>query len=739
VISSIASSPAMTKLPAAALALLLLCGPASVGARQLAALRAGDEPSSAIAAEMSPIRKVVTLIEEMKSQVETEATEDLAAYDKYMCWCETNEKEKTAAIEEDQARIEELSSFLEEAAANIGGLKTEIESLASDIAEDQDALSTAVASRDKELAAFQAEEADMKETKGLLAEAIQVLDKVQLLQKNGKASGADQARAHAALVQVQAKVRSRPKTRFASIMQKDLFDMFGSLSDASRGLRGASFEQSGLLPWEKTEEQIGMEAKPNDLKGAAANSKSYNSRSGGILGLLAEMNDQFIADLASAQKQDFEAEVSFQNLKAAKLAEIAVATEQKQRKEADLADTLDKQAKAEEDREATTKAMEADQDFLANMKKDCKSEDEQYKARSKIRGDELVALGETLKILTEDDARDLFGKTDTFLQVSSERRMVAEDRAIQRAMERLAAVAKKHKNWSLASLAVRVRLDAFTKVKEAMDRMMAELQKQQKEEYEKMEFCKKEIDKLEDEIKVGENTKEDLDQKHLSLVNTLEALDRDIEALKAEEEDMKVSLKEAGEQRKQQNQVYQTSITDQRATVNILNKALKRLEMFYAPKSAAFAQAPGQAVAPKPPTPKDYSKSAGAGGVLQLLQKIITDAESEEKELEMDEQHAQELYAEFVRVTTATLEADRAALAQRAARGAETEGAKSETEEAQLSNDANLASLNGLLKAQHLDCDWLMKYFDLRQKARVEEMDAITDAKAVLAGADFGK
>jgi len=47
--------------------------------------------------------------------------------------------------------------------------------------------------------------------------------------------------------------------------------------------------------------------------------------------------------------------------------------------------------------------------------------------------------------------------------------------------------------------------------------------------------------------------------------------------------------------------------------------------------------------------------------------------------------------------------------------------------------------LNGLLKAQHLDCDWLMKYFDLRQKARVEEMDAITDAKAVLAGADFGK
>mmetsp|Transcript_98566 Transcript_98566/g.317829 ORF Transcript_98566/g.317829 Transcript_98566/m.317829 type:complete len:727 (-) Transcript_98566:136-2316(-) len=726
----------MANFQKAMLGLVLMCSMSLAGARKLVAVR--QEPSSAITAEMSPIRKVVTLIEEMKVQVEKEATEDLAAYDKYMCWCETNEKEKTLAIEEAQAKIEELNAFLEEAAANIGSLKTEIASLASDIAEDEDALATATATREKDFAAFQSEETDIKETKALLKEAIDVLSKVQLLQKGRKASGADQARARAALVQVQEHVRSLPRTHYASVMQRDLFDMFGSFGEATRGLRGASFEQSGLLPWEKTEEQIGMEAKPNELKGAAADSKSYNSRSGGILGLLAEMNDQFTEDLASAQKQDFETEVSFQNLKAAKLAEIAAAAEQNERKEADLADTLDKQAKAEEDRDSTTKAMEADQDFLANMKKDCASEDEQFKARSKIRGDELVALGETLKILTEDDSRELFGKTDTFLQLSSETRMVAQDRAAQRAMVRLATVAKKNKNWALASLAIRVRLDDFTKVKEAMDKMMAQLQTQQKEEYEKKELCSKEIDKTEDEIKVGMNTKEDLEEKHQSLVNTIDSLNHDIEALKAEEADMEVSLKAAGENRKEQNQIFQTSVTDQRATINILNKAMKRLQMFYAPK-AALVQAPGQAVAPKPPTPKDYSKSAGAGGVLQLLQKIITDADSEEKELEIDEQHSQELYAKFVRVTTDTIEADRAALAEKTGLVAEGAGAKSETEGAQLSNDENLGNLNDLLKAQHLDCDWLLKYFDLRQKARTEEMDAITDTKAVLSGADFGK
>merc|ERR1719221_1380279 len=101
-------------------------------------------------------------------------------------------------------------------------------------------------------------------------------------------------------------------------------------------------------------------------------------------------------------------------------------------------------------------------------------------------------------------------------------------------MMRLASVAKKNGNWMLASLAVRVRLDAFTKVKEAMDRMMAELQKQQKEEYAKWETCKADIDKTEDDIKVGENVKKDLAEKHRQLSNTIATLRDEIAELKSE-------------------------------------------------------------------------------------------------------------------------------------------------------------------------------------------------------------
>merc|ERR1719382_215566 len=37
----------------------------------------------------------------------------------------------------------------------------------------------------------------------------------------------------------------------------------------------------------------------------------------------------------------------------------------------------------------------------------------------------------------------------------------------------------------------------------------------------------------------------------------------------------------------------------------------------------------------------------------------------------------------------------------------------------------------------HQECDWLLQNFDLRKSARADEADALTQAKAVLSGADF--
>jgi hypothetical protein len=454
--------------------------------------------TSAVHAAQSPIQKVVTLIKEMKAQTEKEAKEDMAAYDKYKCWCTTTEEEKTAAIKDAETKIGELSSFIEEAAATEGELKTQIAALGEDIAADKDSLASATSMRSEEKQEFLVEEADMKETLDLLSQAITVLSKVQLMQKHASASAKS-----AALVQVQALVkRFKLPPRFHNVMEKDLFDMLGAFQGVDNQQRnvGAFLGESSKdssLPWIKSEEQIGKESNPNDLKGAAASSKSYNSRSGGILGLLKQMGDETAKNLASAQKEELGAEIDFQKLAAAKTGEIASASDQKESKELQLADLKDKVAKAKEDMEATKASLSSDEAFMLEITQNCKVEDEQYAARSKVRAEEIKALGETLDILTGDEARSLFDKTISFLQVGSIRnsnsveKAAAQEKATTRAMQRIVQMARKHRNWALASLAVRVKLDAFTKVKEAIDKMLAELKEQQKAEYAKWESCKK--------------------------------------------------------------------------------------------------------------------------------------------------------------------------------------------------------------------------------------------------------
>merc|ERR1719195_2296468 len=41
------------------------------------------------------------------------------------------------------------------------------------------------------------------------------------------------------------------------------------------------------------------------------------------------------------------------------------------------------------------------------------------------------------------------------------------------------------------------------------------------------------------------------------------------------------------------------------------------------------------------------------------------------------------------------------------------------------------------LKNLHLECDWLLQYYDVRKQARAGEVDSLVKAKAILSGADF--
>merc|ERR1719405_397384 len=129
------------------------------------------------AAKNRPVSKVITLLKDMLKQLEKEAAEDEEVYDKMACWCETNDKAKTKAIAEAEARISDLTSKIEELTGNSARLGTEIKNLEKEVAANQEALDQATAIRQKQLAEFNAEEKDLLQSISALKNAITVLAK----------------------------------------------------------------------------------------------------------------------------------------------------------------------------------------------------------------------------------------------------------------------------------------------------------------------------------------------------------------------------------------------------------------------------------------------------------------------------------------------------------------------------------------------------------------------------------
>merc|ERR1719409_496274 len=105
-------------------------------------------------AKNRPVSKVIDLLKDMKKQLEEEAKADEEVYDKFACWCETNDKEKTKAIADAEARINDLNIAIEELTAASVRLNKEIKILEKEVSENQASLAKATALREKDLSEF---------------------------------------------------------------------------------------------------------------------------------------------------------------------------------------------------------------------------------------------------------------------------------------------------------------------------------------------------------------------------------------------------------------------------------------------------------------------------------------------------------------------------------------------------------------------------------------------------------
>merc|ERR1719421_263206 len=198
----------------------------------------------------------------------------------------------------------------------------------------------------------------------------------------------------------------------------------------------------------------------------------------------------------------------------------------------------------------------------------------------------------------------------------------------------------------LSTLAVSVGLDSFTKIKEAMDKMVADLKKEQEEEVKFKSYCEKELNANEKQTFEKTDQKEDLEALIAKLDKLMKKLAEEIAAANAQIAETETAILKASQVREGENAEFQVIVADQRATQDILNKALARLKDFYKnAQGGALVQ-----TSQEPPVKFNaFKTNAGASPVIGMIEQIIEDSKALETEATAGETEAQSTYEKFVK------------------------------------------------------------------------------------------
>merc|ERR1719378_668045 len=126
-------------------------------------------------------------------------------------------------------------------------------------------------------------------------------------------------------------------------------------------------------------------------------------------------------DLAEATATENSAIKAFNELMAAKTKEVDALTKAIEEKMVRLGKVQVEIVEMKEDLDDTGKGLLEDKKFLADLDKNCALKKEEHEENVKMRSQELLALADTIKVLNNDDALELFKKTlpsaSSFMQV----------------------------------------------------------------------------------------------------------------------------------------------------------------------------------------------------------------------------------------------------------------------------------------------------------------------------------
>jgi peptidoglycan hydrolase CwlO-like protein len=640
----------------------------------------------------NPIRRVVNMLQSMQTKVAAEGEKEEKLFNQFMCYCKNGKGALESSIEQAKQTNDALAASIKETAAALTQMKADLKSAQSDRAEAKAAVAKATALREKEAAAFATESSELKTNIAATKKATSAI-------ASGMGGAFLQTSLGSALKQLSV-------TMDLSSMDREMLTSF---------LTQGQGESSGYVP-----------------------------ASGQITGILKQMSDTMEANLKTATDEENSSIKDFDALVAAKTKEINALTKEVETKTSRIGELGVELVTQKEDLDDTTKSLVEDEAFLKDLAKNCKTKEDEWATRCKIRSEELLAIADTIKLLNDDDALELFKKTlpasaSSLIQLKTSDRAIKEKALV--ALQQASQGVKRDFRIDLISLAIKGKKVSFAKVLTMIEDMITLLGKEQTDDDDKKEYCETLLDKTEDDLKQLELGVSDLGKAIADYKERIATLGEELSSLEAGIKALDEQVAEATSDRKAEHEENVATLSNNKAAVEIIEMAKNRMNKFYNPKlykpEGSFAQN-GVAPPPPPETFGAYSKKGGeSGGVINMMDTMVADLDKEITEVEVEEKENQAEYETLISESAAKRASDSKSIEDKESAKADLEATLIRTGEQKKAKTVEAMNTHKFLGEVHGDCDWLLSNFESRKQARAGEIDALKKGKAVLSGADF--
>jgi len=654
--------------------------------------------AEATEATANPIRRVVNLLQGLSKKIKEEGEKEEKLHETFMCYCKKTKVEIAKKVSESSEKLPQLRSDLEEAQSQRRTLKMNLKTAREDQAAAADALKSAEPQRAAEHKEYVAEATEYKGFINSLKIATAAL---------AKGLGASFLQAKGVGAMLQTAVESS-----LTLSDNEKNDVTGFLQGAS-GVPGTT----------------------------------------DIVGMCKAMQEDYELNLRHAEEEEQTQLRNYRELVSAKTKQIKTLKAVIQEKKEKISDVSVTMANLRKDTAEVERALTADTKFEADLKTECTEKQAMVEKMAEARGQELIAVGDTIKILSDDNALEMFKKTLPGAHIDNHASLLQVDSFIENRRRQALAIVHAHRHGSKAAswgksdldlleLALKGGKADLSKVTKMIDEMVKLSKDGQASDDKKIEYCEKQIDVAEDRLK-------DFGRKLKMLTVTvaerkefMSSVDEEVKTIVAEIKQLDKSVKKTTVQRKKENEEFVELVSGDKAAIELLGKAKDRLDSFYNPKAhkkTGFIVLPAWNGVRSNSFMQVSSRNQLPQRILNMLNTLVKDLDMEVFQAELEEKASQKDYEEMLEDTAARRSANTKALTEKEGIKAETEEEFIDTKRSLRSETAQKKDAVKFLKKLHGECDWLQANYKDREEARQQEVKNLKDAKAVLSGANYGK